>query len=69
MTSNPQGATQKEFEDFVNCYDLEEALGPFLNIQEIGINHNVQFVDTNQFKEEAAAPKKVQYRDYSALEN
>jgi len=69
ITSNPQQATKKEFEDFLNCYDLDEALGSFMNIQEIAVNHNVQMVDTSQFKEQAAQPKKVVYRDYSALEN
>jgi len=69
VTSNPQQASKKEFEDFLNCYDLDEALGSFLNIQEVAVNHNVQFVDTSQFKEQAAQPKKVVYRDYSVLKN
>jgi len=64
MTQSGQ-CTFKEFEDFLNCYDLDEALGPFLGIREISINNKVQFVDVNQFKEQAAAPKKVVYRDYN----
>eukprot|EP01114_Cavostelium_apophysatum_P000659 TRINITY_DN105_c0_g1_i1.p1 TRINITY_DN105_c0_g1~~TRINITY_DN105_c0_g1_i1.p1 ORF type:complete len:190 (+),score=51.69 TRINITY_DN105_c0_g1_i1:119-688(+) len=59
----------KDFEEFLNCYDLEEALGPFLGIREVTINNRVEFVNVDQFKEQAAQPKKVQYRDYSGLEN
>jgi len=69
VTTNPQGCSFQEFENFINCYDLEEALGSFLAIGEIGIQNTVQFVDTAQFKEQAAKPKEVKYRDYSALEN
>jgi hypothetical protein len=69
MTSNPTQATFKEFEEFINCYDLEEALGSFLNIREITVNRNVQFVDTSSFVAQASQPKKVQYRDYSVLQN
>jgi len=69
VTSNEKGCTFQEFENFINCYDLEEALGSFLNISEIKVQSNVQFVDTSVFKAEAEKPKAVQYRDYSALEN
>jgi len=62
-------ATFKEFEDFLNCYDLEEALGAFLNISEVTVNNNVQFVDTEQMADQARGPKKPVYRDYSALQN
>jgi len=64
MTPGEQ-ATYKQFEDFLNCYDIEEALGCFLNVSEVSVNtHNVQFIDTEQFKAQAAAPKKVVYREY-----
>eukprot|EP01119_Soliformovum_irregulare_P008552 TRINITY_DN21667_c0_g1_i1.p1 TRINITY_DN21667_c0_g1~~TRINITY_DN21667_c0_g1_i1.p1 ORF type:complete len:196 (-),score=58.85 TRINITY_DN21667_c0_g1_i1:126-713(-) len=68
VTQNPQGCSYQEFENFVNCYDLDEALGSFLNIGEVAVSNNVQFVDTSHFKEEAAKPKAVQYRDYSHLQ-
>lgn len=69
MTQTGQ-VTFKEFEDFLNCYELEEALGPWLNIREVKVDTNkVQFVDTSQFKNQSAQPKKVVYRDYSALQD
>jgi len=64
VTSNNAQVTQREFEDFINCYDLEEALGSFLGVREVTINSNVEFVDTRIFKEQAAQPKKVVYREY-----
>jgi len=69
VTSNEKGCSFKEFEDFINCYELDEALGAFLGIGEVAVAHNVQFVDTSVFKEDASKPKAVQYRDYSVLEN
>lgn len=60
-------ASYKEFEDFLNLYDMEEALGSFLGKSEIVIQNNVQFLDTNELKAQAQGPKKPVYRDYSAL--
>jgi len=68
MTNTSQ-ATFKQFEDFLNCYDLEEALGPFLNVREITVRQNVQFIDNSQLVQEANQPKKVVYRDYGALQD
>eukprot|EP01118_Nematostelium_gracile_P013358 TRINITY_DN5028_c0_g1_i1.p1 TRINITY_DN5028_c0_g1~~TRINITY_DN5028_c0_g1_i1.p1 ORF type:complete len:190 (-),score=59.49 TRINITY_DN5028_c0_g1_i1:65-634(-) len=68
ITNNPT-CTYQEFENFISCYDLDEALGAFLNVSQINVNSQVQYVDTSVFKEQAAKPKAVQYRDYSALEN
>ena len=70
VLSNPQAefCSKKEFEDFLNCYDLDEALGSFLGKSEFAVNNNIQFVDTSAFKEQADAPKKVQYRDRSNFE-
>jgi len=58
-------ATFKQFEDFLNCYDIDEALGSFLNINSVAVSASkVQFVDTSQFKSQSQQPKKVVYRDY-----
>ncbi|PRP82197.1 hypothetical protein PROFUN_10406 [Planoprotostelium fungivorum] len=61
-------ATFQQFENFLNCYDIDEALGSFLQISEVAVQHDVNFVDVSHLKSEAAAPKKVVYRDYSNLE-
>jgi hypothetical protein len=70
MTSNPSQVTFQEFENFLNLYDLEEALGSWLNISSVQVQtSSVQFVDTSQFTAQAAQPKKVVYRDRSALQD
>jgi hypothetical protein len=66
VTQNPQGCTKQEFENFINCYDLEEALGDFCGTTEVQVNTNVQMVDTTQFKEaQTANASKIVYRDYN----
>jgi len=58
-------ATFKQFEDFLNLYDIDEALGAFLNIQEVAVSASkVQFVDTSQFASSTSQVKKPVYRDY-----
>jgi len=71
VTTNPNGqCSKKEFEDFINCYDLEEALGSFLGISEVMVNTSaVQFVDTSQLKGQGQQVKKPVYRDYSQLQD
>lgn len=70
VTSNPNQVTFQEFENFLNCYDLEEALGPWLNINSVNVTKdNVQWVDTTQFRQAAEQPKKVVYRDRSQLQD
>jgi hypothetical protein len=71
VTTNPSGqCTRKEFEDFINCYDLEEALGSFLGLSEVAVNTaSVQFVDTSQLKGQQQQIKKPVYRDYSNLQD
>mmetsp|Transcript_27541 Transcript_27541/g.38855 ORF Transcript_27541/g.38855 Transcript_27541/m.38855 type:complete len:192 (+) Transcript_27541:74-649(+) len=68
MTNTVQ-ATFKQFEDFINCYDLEEGLGSFLGVRETTIKQNVQFVDNSQLAAQQQASKKPVYRDYSVLQN
>jgi len=57
-------ASFKQFEDFINCYDLEEALGSFLGVSDIAISNTVQWVDTAQIAKDGSGPKKPVYRDY-----
>lgn len=55
-----------EFEDFINTYDIDEALGSMLNKNGVDIDINrVQFVDVSQMTGQARkdGPKPV-YRDY-----
>jgi hypothetical protein len=66
--SKTQGKTVsfQEFEDFVCTYDIDEALGAFLNKPSIDIDlSRVQFVDVSQFTaaNKREGPKPV-YRDY-----
>jgi len=69
ITQNEQGATQKEFEDFLNLYDLDEALGSFTGRSEVEVKADVKFVDSSQFVAASSAPQKIKYRDYSAVDN
>jgi hypothetical protein len=65
ITTNPS-CTFQEFEAFINCYDLEEALGDFIGVNEVAVDTNVQMVDTTQFKEaQTANASKIVYRDYN----
>eukprot|EP01116_Phalansterium_solitarium_P017277 TRINITY_DN4214_c0_g1_i1.p1 TRINITY_DN4214_c0_g1~~TRINITY_DN4214_c0_g1_i1.p1 ORF type:complete len:134 (+),score=11.63 TRINITY_DN4214_c0_g1_i1:97-498(+) len=68
ITSNDQ-ATMKEFEDFLNLYDIDEALSSFTAQSEFAVSGDVQLVDTSQFVTDGAAPSKPKYRDYGSLEN
>eukprot|EP01115_Flamella_aegyptia_P013140 TRINITY_DN685_c0_g1_i1.p2 TRINITY_DN685_c0_g1~~TRINITY_DN685_c0_g1_i1.p2 ORF type:complete len:101 (-),score=44.32 TRINITY_DN685_c0_g1_i1:36-338(-) len=68
--TNGETATFKQFEDFLNCYDIDEALGSFLGVREVSVtNSKVQFVDTSQFASQSQQVKKPVYRDYSVLQN
>ena len=67
--TNGETATFKQFEDFLNCYDIDEALGSFIGVREVQVQNKVQFVDTNQFSQQAQQVKKPVYRDYSVLQN
>jgi len=71
VTTNPNGqCSRKEFEDFLNLYDLQEALGSFLGISEVAVNTQaVAFVDTSQMKSGQQQVKKPVYRDYSQLQD
>lgn len=71
VTTNPNGqCSRKEFEDFLNLYDLQEALGSFLGVSEVAVNTQaVTFVDTTQLKSQQSQVKKPVYRDYSQLQD
>jgi len=56
--------TKDEFEKFLNCYDIDEALEPFFNTNGIDIDANVTFVDTSQFANAQREGPKLVYRDY-----
>jgi hypothetical protein len=59
-------ANYNDFEDFINTYDIDEALGSMLNKNGVDIDINrVQFVDVSQMTGQARkdGPKPV-YRDY-----
>eukprot|EP01128_Nolandella_sp_AFSM9_P000878 TRINITY_DN11002_c0_g1_i1.p1 TRINITY_DN11002_c0_g1~~TRINITY_DN11002_c0_g1_i1.p1 ORF type:complete len:192 (+),score=63.27 TRINITY_DN11002_c0_g1_i1:877-1452(+) len=64
LSSNPS-IQYAEFEQFVFCYDMQEALKHFVGGQGIDINiEAVQKVDTNQFANAQAEQPKLVYRDY-----
>lgn len=59
-------ANYNDFEDFINTYDIDEALGSLLNKNGVDIDINrVQFVDVSQMTGQGRkdGPKPV-YRDY-----
>jgi len=57
--------TMQEFTEFLNCYDLNEVLGPFLQApNEVDINMNVNLVDIRQFENQKREGPKLVYRDY-----
>jgi len=56
--------TKEEFEKFLNCFDIDEALEPFFNTQGIDIDPTVVMVDTTQFANAQREGPKLVYRDY-----
>jgi len=65
MSVNPSGiVTKDEFEKFLNCYDIDEALEPFFSTNGIDIDTNVTYVDTTQFANAHREGPKLVYRDY-----
>eukprot|EP01124_Arcella_intermedia_P001354 TRINITY_DN1072_c0_g1_i1.p1 TRINITY_DN1072_c0_g1~~TRINITY_DN1072_c0_g1_i1.p1 ORF type:complete len:196 (+),score=14.92 TRINITY_DN1072_c0_g1_i1:94-681(+) len=56
--------TKEEFEKFLNCYDIEEALEPFFSTNGIDIDGNVSYVDTSVFSSAQREGPKLVYRDY-----
>lgn len=55
----------EEFEQFVYCYDMHEALQHFIGSQGIDVNiEQVQKVDVNQFANSQQEGPKLVYRDY-----
>jgi len=64
--SQTGNVTLQEFTEFLNCYDMSEAIGPFLGTQpefDIQIN-NIQWVDTRVFENQKREGPKLVYREY-----
>jgi len=56
--------TKDEFEKFLNCFDIDEALEPYFQTSGIDIDTNVHFVDVSQFANAQREGPKLAYRDY-----
>jgi len=56
--------TKDEFEKFLNCFDIDEALEPFFSTNGIDIDTTVSFVDTSLFANAQREGPKLVYRDY-----
>lgn len=55
----------EEFRNFLNAYDMEEALADYLNhTPEINIPTNIQLVDVSQFANAQREGPKLVYREY-----
>jgi len=61
---NNNVVTKEEFEKFLNCFDIEEALEPYFQTNGIDIDTNVSFVDVSQFANAQREGPKLAYRDY-----
>eukprot|EP01121_Diplochlamys_sp_Union-15-3_P022119 TRINITY_DN931_c0_g2_i3.p1 TRINITY_DN931_c0_g2~~TRINITY_DN931_c0_g2_i3.p1 ORF type:complete len:225 (-),score=67.14 TRINITY_DN931_c0_g2_i3:37-636(-) len=56
----------QEFEEFLNCYDIEEAMQPFTGGSGVSIDPSkVKFVDTSQFRGQKKDGPKLVYRNYN----
>jgi len=65
-TSKTGKITYQEFEEFLNCYDIEEAMEPFTGLQGVAVDlSRVQMVDTAQFKGQKKEGPKLVYRNYN----
>eukprot|EP01122_Echinamoeba_exundans_P017855 TRINITY_DN9806_c0_g1_i1.p1 TRINITY_DN9806_c0_g1~~TRINITY_DN9806_c0_g1_i1.p1 ORF type:complete len:195 (+),score=58.38 TRINITY_DN9806_c0_g1_i1:269-853(+) len=56
--------TFEEFEDYMNTYDIEEALGPFLARTSIDVKAQVPMVDISQISTQAEQVTRPKYREY-----
>jgi len=66
-SSGGKDITQNEFIEFMNCYDISEALAPFIGngATEFDITtSNIQMVDTRQFENQKREGPKLVYREY-----
>eukprot|EP01120_Amphizonella_sp_Union-15-10_P012146 TRINITY_DN5350_c0_g1_i1.p1 TRINITY_DN5350_c0_g1~~TRINITY_DN5350_c0_g1_i1.p1 ORF type:complete len:198 (-),score=51.33 TRINITY_DN5350_c0_g1_i1:112-705(-) len=69
QTMNKSGngkITYEEFVEYLNCYDIEEAMAPFTGQQAVTIDTTkVPMVDTSQFKGQKKEGPKLVYRNYN----
>eukprot|EP01125_Pyxidicula_operculata_P000456 TRINITY_DN10486_c0_g1_i1.p1 TRINITY_DN10486_c0_g1~~TRINITY_DN10486_c0_g1_i1.p1 ORF type:complete len:197 (-),score=64.23 TRINITY_DN10486_c0_g1_i1:153-743(-) len=63
-TSGTGNITKQEFVQFLNCYDIDEALSDFFGTDGVDVDTSVQYVDVSQFANAKREGPKLVYRDY-----